>query len=156
MSKYLLIFFFIFFNILQSVKSLDIAPYLLRFFEGWTLNGKESKCYSIIDQNKEFLSDTIYEIFNNIRNKTAIESLLRVQGFKVIKIPKFLKICDIGTFIKIYITLSSEKGIEQLGNTLNKTSLRIFNSLTQNIDKNEDIFKIIGNVTNIIFDVEAE
>ena len=156
MSKYLLIFFFIFFNILQSVKPLDIAPYLLRFFEGWTLNGKKSKCYSIIDQNKEFLSDTIYEIFNNISNKTAIESLLRVQGFKVIKIPKFLKICDIGIFIKIYITLSSEKGIEQLGNTLNKTSLRIFNSLTQNIDKNEDIFKIIGNVTNIIFDVEAE
>ena len=91
-----------------------------------------------------------------IAYKTAIESLLRVQGFKVIKIPKFLKICDIGIFIKIYITLSSEKGIEQLGNTLNKTSLRIFNSLTQNIDKNEDIFKIIGNVTNIIFDVEAE
>ena len=154
MSKYFWIFLFISFYNIQITKPFDFSPYLLDFFEGYSYGGNESKCYEKIEQSKELLNDTIYQLITNSSNS---ENIFRNQVFHIIKTPNLLRYCDMVGLLKIYSSISSKEKIEELGNSIVNKSDKIATTFNYTSDLLEiDFVKTLGNITKIIYDLHPQ
>ena len=133
--------------------TINFSNYLIELFSGIADNSSNSSCVGTIKTNRDKFDDIIEGILSNI-NEYTFEKLLRVYGFRLIKIHEFLKNCQLAFLVKIYMGITNAKKIEKLGYLISNESNYISEELTSVVGGEENFFKALGKIIKISFDIK--
>ena len=157
MSKYFCLFLLTFFLISfsspdenkSSVEDEEgaYASYLIKFFSGMADNDTNSLCIQTVKQNREEINEIIDGMLSMLGK---FEDLVRIYGFKLIKIPGLIKNCQFANLFKVYFHLTNETMLREIGKGTVNCSLNITNA----IKEYGDFFKSFGYVSKVLFDLK--
>ena len=133
--------------------TLNFSNYLIDLFSGIADNSSNSSCVSTIETNR----DEFESIFCGIIEKASeytFERLLKVYGYRLIKVHEFLKNCQLSFLFNIYFQITNANKIEKLGYLISNQSIPISNELISVKDGEEKFFKALGKIAKIIFNIK--
>ena len=168
MSKYTILIFFILFSLSYvkeninphtninnplSDEAADFTSYLIEFFSGLVGNSTYSRCIKNLQNQREKYTELIGEILN-LGGEVKFDNFTRIYGFKIIKMPGFLKDCQLAFLFKMYFMLTDYDKIKYIGNRVVNNSLEIADSINSVINGNETFFKSLGTIIRLSFDLK--
>ena len=163
MSKYIILIIFISFsftftkdntnsNILKafSDEAEDVTSYLIEFFYGLVGNVTNSKCIANLQKQRQEFNHLINEIMG-LQGDLHFDKFVSDYGFKIIKMPGFIKDCKLAFLFRMYFMFRDEKKIQEVGQAIVNNSKEIYDSINGVVENGESIFKAIGTILRISF-----
>ena len=166
MPKYSILIFFILFsfsyvkeninpNILSplSDEAEDYTSYLIEFFSGMVGNVTNSRCIKNLENQRDKYTELISEIMN-LEGDLKFDDFTRIYGFRIIKMPGFLKDCQLAFLFRMYFMLTNIDKIKYIGYKIVNNSLEIVDSINSAKDGNSTFFKALGSIIRLSFDLK--
>jgi hypothetical protein len=168
MSKYTILIFFILFSFSYVKENInpntninnplsdeaeDITSYLIEFFSGMMGNVTNSRCIKNLQNQREKYTELISDILN-LGGNVTFHNFTSIYGFKIIKMPGFLKDCQLAFLFKMYFMLTDTDKIKYIGNRVVNNTLEIYDSINKVRNGTESFFKCLGTIIRLSFDLK--
>ena len=133
--------------------TINFSSIIIDLFSGIAVNSSNSTCVGTIKTNRDEFDSIFGGIFENATEYT-FEKIIKVYGYRLIKIHEFLKNCQMAFLFNIYFQITNAKKIEQLGYLISNQSQPIFNELVDVYNEKEKFFKALGKIAKILFNIK--
>ena len=165
MSKYTILIFFILFSFSYvkenintntninnplSEEAEDFTSYLIEFLSGLTVNETKSRCIKNLQNQREKYTELISNMLN-LGGNVSFHNFTSIYGFQIIKMPGFLKDCQLAFLFKIYFMLTDMDKIRYIGNRVVNNTLEIYDSINKARNGTETFFNFISFIIEIYF-----